>query len=131
MLDDAASKALRRGAPDAAAELLERAAALTPGRDGDARMRRKLDAAECHFEAGASDRARHCPAPRSCVDTWSFRKRLAGKDERLGERACAGSSGSWSGRSGTETMGERTLIRRRASSGARKRQLAGKATRTW
>jgi DNA-binding CsgD family transcriptional regulator len=57
-LDEAAVKAHGRGAPDAAAELLERAVALTPDDDDDARDRRQLDAAERHFEAGATERAR-------------------------------------------------------------------------
>jgi DNA-binding CsgD family transcriptional regulator len=57
-LDQAAVRAHGRGAPDAAAELLERAAALTPEGDGDTRDQRQLDAAERHFEAGATERAR-------------------------------------------------------------------------
>jgi DNA-binding CsgD family transcriptional regulator len=56
-LDEAAVKAHGRGAPDAAAALLERAAALTPDDDTEARDRRQLDAAERHLEAGATERA--------------------------------------------------------------------------
>ena len=56
-LDDAAHAALARGAPSAAAELLELAIALTPpGRDEDLR-RGKLAAAEAHFSSGAISRA--------------------------------------------------------------------------
>jgi hypothetical protein len=56
-LDEAAAKAHARGAPDAAAELFERAAALTPEADSGARDRRQLNAAERHLEAGATERA--------------------------------------------------------------------------
>jgi DNA-binding CsgD family transcriptional regulator len=57
-LDGAAPYALRRGAPAAAAELSEIAAALTPPGDPSARRRRRLAAAEAHRLAGDSDRAR-------------------------------------------------------------------------
>jgi tetratricopeptide (TPR) repeat protein len=57
-LDAAAGAARRRGAPAAAAELLERARALTPAVDAPAALRRVLDAAAAHFEAGDSGRAR-------------------------------------------------------------------------
>jgi DNA-binding CsgD family transcriptional regulator len=56
-LDDAAHAALARGAPSAAAELLELAIGLTPpGREDDLR-RGKLAAAEAHFSSGAISRA--------------------------------------------------------------------------
>ena len=56
-LDDAAHAALARGAPSAAAELLELAIGLTPpGREEDLR-RGKLAAAEAHFSSGAISRA--------------------------------------------------------------------------
>jgi DNA-binding CsgD family transcriptional regulator len=58
LLEQAAMGAHRRGAPDAAADLLERAAALTPEGANDAHDRRQLDAAERHLEAGATERAR-------------------------------------------------------------------------
>jgi len=55
-LDEAASIARRRGAPDAAAEFQEQAARLTPADDGVASRRRRTLAAE-HF-SHAGDRAR-------------------------------------------------------------------------
>jgi len=57
-LDAAAPYALGRGAPAAAAELNEIAAALTPPDDPSARRRRRLAAAEAHRLAGDRDRAR-------------------------------------------------------------------------
>jgi DNA-binding CsgD family transcriptional regulator len=57
-LDAAAPYALGRGAPAAAAELSEIAAALTPPGDPPARRRRRLAAAEAHRLAGDRDRAR-------------------------------------------------------------------------
>jgi tetratricopeptide (TPR) repeat protein len=57
-LEAAASRALGRGAPAAAAELSEIAAALTPPGDPSARRRRRLAAAEAHRLAGDRDRAR-------------------------------------------------------------------------
>ena len=57
-LDEAARLARARGAPVAAAELLEEARALTPaGCDGEAR-RRAVEAANHYFEAGDARRAR-------------------------------------------------------------------------
>jgi ATP/maltotriose-dependent transcriptional regulator MalT len=57
-LESAAAQALSRGAPSAAAELLEEARALTPtGHDADA-ARRAVDAAWLHFAAGDAQRAR-------------------------------------------------------------------------
>jgi DNA-binding CsgD family transcriptional regulator len=56
-LDEAAPRALRRGAPAAAAELSEIAAQLTPAGDPAARRRRRLAAAEAHRLAGDRDRA--------------------------------------------------------------------------
>ena len=52
-LVDAARRARARGAPDAAAELLEQARRLTPG----ASWRRGVEAAERHLEAGDAERA--------------------------------------------------------------------------
>jgi DNA-binding NarL/FixJ family response regulator len=57
-LDEAAERALARGAPRAAALLLERARALTPPGDEHAASRRALDAASAHHEAGDTARAR-------------------------------------------------------------------------
>lgn len=53
-LDDAARRARARGAPDAAAELLEQARRLTPGGS----WRRGVEAAERWLEAGDAERAR-------------------------------------------------------------------------
>jgi DNA-binding CsgD family transcriptional regulator len=57
-LDAAALLARRRGAPDAAAELLELAVGLTPAAEGAARRRRRLRAAEHLFQAGNHAHAR-------------------------------------------------------------------------
>ena len=56
-LDDAARRARARGAAQSAAELWERARRLTPA-DDPAAWRRSVEAGECHFEAGDTDRAR-------------------------------------------------------------------------
>jgi DNA-binding CsgD family transcriptional regulator len=57
-LDDAAARALKRGAPEAAGELLEHARRLTPRDEPENRRRRSLDAADCHLKAGDSWAAR-------------------------------------------------------------------------
>lgn len=57
-LEEAAVRARSRGAPDAAAELAEHAVELTPDGGGPAALRRRLLAAERHFEAGDAARAR-------------------------------------------------------------------------
>lgn len=57
-LDDAARRAALRGAPDAAAALAEQASRLTPDTDAAARDRRDINAAEFHFAAGDTVRAR-------------------------------------------------------------------------
>jgi len=57
-LDGAARAALRRGAPQVAADLAEQALKLTPAEHTDAALRRKLAAASAHFEAGEMLRAR-------------------------------------------------------------------------
>jgi DNA-binding CsgD family transcriptional regulator len=56
-VDDAARRAWARGASQAAAELWERARRLTPPDDAEG-WRRAVEAAECHLEAGDTDRAR-------------------------------------------------------------------------
>ena len=56
-LDGAAGHARARGAPDAAAELMELAIHLTPAEDVDALRRRRLDGAGYHFDAGDAPRA--------------------------------------------------------------------------
>jgi AAA ATPase domain len=57
-LDEAASRAQARGAPDAAAVLLEQARRLTPADAGDDARRRGIAAAERHFDVGDTERAR-------------------------------------------------------------------------
>ena len=57
-LDDASLLARRRGAPDAAGELQEQAARLTPGDDAAASRRRRTQAAEHFFHAGGRAHAR-------------------------------------------------------------------------
>jgi hypothetical protein len=56
-LDEAARLASARGAPQSAAELSELAAKLTLPADGDAVLRRKVQSAEHHFNAGDNGRA--------------------------------------------------------------------------
>ena len=62
-LDDAALLARRRGAPDAAGELQERAASLTPADDPAGRRARALRAAEHFFHAGDRAHARALLTP--------------------------------------------------------------------
>ena len=57
-LDDAAGLARARGAPAEAAELLEEARRLTPAEAVADALRREVEAAEHHFEAGDARRAR-------------------------------------------------------------------------
>lgn len=57
-LEDAAGAAALRGAPAAAALLLEDAVLLTPSTDADAQRVRRIAAAEQHWAAGNADRAR-------------------------------------------------------------------------
>ena len=58
LLDAGAAAARARGAPDVAAELSEEALRLTPARGESEAARRRLDAADHHFAAGESQRAR-------------------------------------------------------------------------
>ena len=62
-LDEAATLAHRRGAPNAAGELQERAASLTPADDPVARRARTLHAAAHFFHAGDRARARALLTP--------------------------------------------------------------------
>jgi DNA-binding CsgD family transcriptional regulator len=55
-LQEAGRHARRGGAPDAAAELLELARKLTPPQDGAGLLRRSVEAAEYHFDAGDATR---------------------------------------------------------------------------
>jgi DNA-binding CsgD family transcriptional regulator len=57
-LDRGAERATSRGAPDAAADLLELAAEMTPPDDRDRLAGREASAAESHFHAGDPSRAR-------------------------------------------------------------------------
>jgi DNA-binding CsgD family transcriptional regulator len=57
-LDAAAERARARGAPDAAATLWEQARRFTPGDLAVDAHRRGIEAAECHVEAGETERAR-------------------------------------------------------------------------
>jgi DNA-binding CsgD family transcriptional regulator len=57
VLEDASAHARARGAPRPAALLLDRASELTPHGQGDDAVRRAVDAAFLHFEAGDSRRA--------------------------------------------------------------------------
>ncbi|MEW6267690.1 MAG: AAA family ATPase [Thermodesulfobacteriota bacterium] len=57
-LDEGATRARLRGAPDAAGELAEQAAERTPREDAAARRRRQIQAAEHFFHAGDRRRAR-------------------------------------------------------------------------
>jgi DNA-binding CsgD family transcriptional regulator len=56
-LDEAAGIARARGAPQAAAELWERASRMTPDDDVEAVHRRRLEAGAAYFEAGNTARA--------------------------------------------------------------------------
>jgi tetratricopeptide (TPR) repeat protein len=56
-LEEAGRHARGRGAPDAAADLLELARKLTPPGDGAGFLRRSVEAAEYHFDAGDATRA--------------------------------------------------------------------------
>ncbi len=57
-LDAAASRAHRRGAPAAAAQLLEHARRLTPEDDGEGALDRTIRCAEHHLAAGDTERGR-------------------------------------------------------------------------
>ena len=57
-LDIAARRARARYAPDAAAELWETAARLTPADEADGARARRLEAAQCRIEMGEVERAR-------------------------------------------------------------------------
>lgn len=57
-LDQAARRAAARGAPDAGADLSEQAYRLTPARSAGEATRRRVEAAEYHFAAGDTGRAR-------------------------------------------------------------------------
>lgn len=81
-LDEAAQAARRRGAPQAVAHLAEQALRLTPVEDAGAALRRRLDAAGAHFEAGDARRARELLA--EAVETASPGPRRA---EALGRLA--------------------------------------------
>jgi DNA-binding CsgD family transcriptional regulator len=56
LLEEAARRALQRGAPASAADLLEHAQRLTPGEDEEGWARRTVDAAFAHAEGGEEGR---------------------------------------------------------------------------
>ena len=107
VLDQAARRARARGAPGAAAELLEQATSTTPADEPKERRRRAIVAAECHLDAGSAGRARALleevlasvdPGPDRAValqrlgwvryheDSWSTAARLFGEAlEQAGE----------------------------------------------
>ena len=58
VLEEAAQRTRSRGAPGMAAEMLDQAYGLTPAAHVEHRIRRRIRAAECHLEAGDSERAR-------------------------------------------------------------------------
>ena len=68
-LDSAAELAASRGAPDAAAELVELALERTPARDGALRAQRLLRAAGLHLDAGGAGRASELLAQLLLMDT--------------------------------------------------------------
>jgi DNA-binding CsgD family transcriptional regulator len=81
-LDVAASRALRRGAPEAAADLLDRAVALTPASDRALRFRRLVDAGKAHARAGDTPAAKH--AFRGAASAAHDRRARAEALTRLG-----------------------------------------------
>lgn len=111
-LDEAATLAHRRGAPDAAGELQERAASLTPADDPAGRRTRALRAAAHFFHAG--DRARAHPA-QSAARRGSVARRAGARAAAAGTRP----------RRGGEPAGRR----RAPARGARVRGRAGAARR--
>ena len=87
-VEDAARRARARGAPQAAAELWDRARMLTPPDDADA-WRRTIEAGECHLEAGT-------PTGRDvCSRTWwrAFLRVASAPSRSRASRGSAGSGG--------------------------------------
>jgi len=88
-LDQAAATAIARGAPDAAAELAELAAALTPPDRLSARWRRRVDAGAYLFRAGDTARAlrqlealvEEMPAGRDRAEALLVRAKIVAYDE--------------------------------------------------
>ena len=80
-LVEAARRARARGAPDAAAELLEQARRLQPG----ASWRRAVEAAERHLEAGDAERAQDACSRRSCPRS---RPGASGRTRSRGSGGC-------------------------------------------
>ena len=123
-LDEAARLARARGAPGEAAELLEEARRLTPpDADADA-LRRAVDAAGHHFEAGDARRARalldeaHSGAAAGCRARASAhrpRPRPLVRRRHPGGRGAAGGGGRRR-RGGAARAGPRTRDPRPASS---------------
>jgi DNA-binding CsgD family transcriptional regulator len=92
-LEAGAAVARSRGAWESAAELLERARALTPSGRPDANYRRAIAAAECHVHAGERARARVLlvgilakPLPRSLrADALRLLAEISYNDEHAAE----------------------------------------------
>jgi len=88
-LDQAAATAVARGAPEAAAELAELAAALTPPDRLSARWRRRVDAGAYLFRAGDTARAlrqlealvEEMPAGRDRAEALLVRAKIVAYDE--------------------------------------------------
>ena len=112
-LEEAARHARSRGAPRPAALLLDRAGEMTPADLSSARIRRFVDAAELHFEAGDSNRAEarltslvdalpyggtvlaSCSASRDCASTHDRGMRSSCSVPRSTMRARAPSCRPW------------------------------------
>ena len=105
LLEDAARGARNRGAPDAAAELLELAVALTPEEREDDRTRREFALAQDLYIVGEMERARarwhelaeHAPhsvdRARALCDLAQFVEAEYGEAERLLTQALADAEG--------------------------------------
>lgn len=107
IIADAAQRARSRGAPEAAAALLEEARRLTPPEQPDVIWRRSSEAAMCHYLAGDTEQARRLweeieqtapPGPARAAALWhlsEFRHSSLSLDEQLaGIREALGEAGS-------------------------------------
>jgi len=92
-LEAGAAVARSRGAWESAADLFERARALTPAERADAGCRRGIDAAQCHVHAGERSRGRHLltgilagPLPRPLrADALRLLAEISYNDDRAAE----------------------------------------------
>jgi len=110
-LEDAARRARLRGAPRAGALLLDRARELTPAASSDDELRRAVDAAYLHFEAGDSPRAR-----RSCMRSST---------------ACSPERDELGRSSGSRASAPTRCRRRPSSSFSRRSTRRGETGRRW